>query len=88
MINKPVVQEKIIKRLNNVLKGQAMFIRDDDTISDEEKLEQIKVVEQLVNFLRDYDESSQVLEYYRSHKVKTAEQMQDIEREDMGYDRC
>ena len=53
MINKPVVQEKIIKRLNNVLKGQAMFIRDDDTISDEERLEQIKVVEQLVNFLRD-----------------------------------
>ena len=87
MINKPVVQEKIIKRLNNVLKGQAMFIRDDDTISDKEKLEQIKVVEQLVNFLRDYDESSQVLEYYRSHKVKSERQMQDIEKEDMGYDR-
>ena len=87
MINKPVVQEKIIKRLNNILKGQAMFIRDDDTISDEEKLEQIKVVEQLVNFLRDYDESSQVLEYYRSHKVKSERQMQDIEKEDMGYDR-
>ena len=87
MINKPVVQEKIIKRLNNILKGQAMFIRDDDTISDKEKLEQIKVVEQLVNFLRDYDESSQVLEYYRSHKVKSERQMQDIEKEDMGYDR-
>lgn len=87
MINKPVVQEKIIKRLNNVLKGQAMFIRDDDTISDEEKLEQIKVVEQLVNFLRDYDENLQVLEYYRSHKVKSERQMQDIEKEDMGYDR-
>ena len=32
-------KERIMTRMSNVLKGQAMFIREDDTITDVERLE-------------------------------------------------
>lgn len=51
----------ILKRLSNVIKGQAMFIRDDKAITDEEKLEQINVVLELQRFLDNFDESVALL---------------------------
>ena len=57
-------KEQIMTRMSNVLKGQAMFIREDNTITDVERLEQIDVILDLMKFLKDYDENIVVLNRY------------------------
>ena len=57
-------KEQIMTRMSNVLKGQAMFIREDNTITDVERLEQIDVILDLMKFLKDYDENIIVLNKY------------------------
>ena len=54
-------KQKILNRLTNVLKGQAMFIRDDTTTSDKEKLQELDVVLNVIKFINDYDENISVL---------------------------
>lgn len=78
-------KELILWKLHNVLRGQAMFIREDTISSPEDKLEEMKVIEQLVHFLDNYDENIAVLEKYHREKKVTPEQMEQIEKEDMGY---
>ena len=78
-------KEYILWKMHNVLRGQAMFIREDTIRTPEEKLEEMKIIEQLVHFLDNYDENILVLEQYHRNKVHTEEQMKQIEQEDMGY---
>ena len=78
-------KEYILWKMHNVLRGQAMFIREDIIRTPEEKLEEMKVIEQLVHFLDNYDENILVLEQYHRNKVYTEEQMKQIEQEDIGY---
>lgn len=78
-------KDMILWKLHNVLRGQAMFIREDTISSPEYKLEEMKVIEQLVHFLDNYDENIEVLERYHREKKLTLEQMKQIEKEDMGY---
>ena len=54
-------KQKILNRLTNVLKGQAMFIRDDTTTSDKEKLQELNVVLNILKFIDNYDENISVL---------------------------
>ena len=54
-------KQKILNRLTNVLKGQAMFIRDDTTTPDKEKLQELDVVLNILKFIDDYDENISVL---------------------------
>lgn len=54
-------KQKILNRLTNALKGQAMFIRDDTTTSDKEKLQELDVVLNVLKFIDDYDENISVL---------------------------
>ena len=54
-------KQKILNRLTNVLKGQAMFIRDDTTTSDKEKLQELDVVLNILKIIDDYDENISVL---------------------------
>ena len=54
-------KQKILNRLTNVLKGQAMFIHDDTTTSDKEKLQELDVVLNILKFIDDYDENISVL---------------------------
>ena len=61
-------KEQILWRLHNVLRGQAMFIREDSFTPPEERLEQMKVVEDLVFFLDSYDENIKVLREYKQKK--------------------
>ena len=63
-------RERIMTRMSNILKGQAMFIREDDTITDVERLEQIDVILDLMKFLKDYDENIIVLNKYWQEKHK------------------
>lgn len=85
MNNKRSPKEHILWKMHNVLRGQAMFIRENTISTPEEKLEEMKVIEQLVHFLDNYDENIEVLEQYHRNKVHTEEQMKQIEQEDMGY---
>lgn len=85
MENRRSPKEFILWKMHNVLRGQAMFVREDTIRTPEEKLEEMKVIEQLVHFLDNYDENILVLEQHYRNKVRTEEQMKQIEQEDMGY---
>ena len=64
----------ILKRLSNVLKGQAMFIREDSMTPFMDRLQQLEVVETFKHFLDNYDEYKQViLQYEKSKKDKEQE---------------
>ena len=69
-------KERIMTRMSNVLKGQAMFIREDDTITDVERLEQINVVLDLMKFLKDYDENIIILNKHWQEKHKKEKHFQ------------
>ena len=59
-----VAKQQIMTRLNNVLKGQAMYVREDTSISDRDRLTQADVILDLMKFLNDYDENIEVLNRY------------------------
>ena len=59
-----VAKQQIMTRLNNVLKGQAMYVREDESISDRDRLTQADVILDLMKFLNDYDENIEVLNRY------------------------
>lgn len=64
----------ILKRLSNVLKGQAMFIREDSMTPFMDRLQQLEVVETFKHFLDNYDEYKQViLQYEKSKEDKEQE---------------
>ena len=64
----PPTKEQLIKRMFNVLKGQAMYVREDITLTDVEKLEQADILLDLMKFLKDYDENVVVLNRYWQEK--------------------
>ena len=61
-------KEVIMSRMTNVLKGQAMYIKEDDSISTQDKCIQMDVILDLMRFLNDYDENIQVLNRYIEQK--------------------
>ena len=69
-------KEQIMTRMSNVLKGQAMFIREDNTITDVERLEQIDVILDLMKFLKDYDENIIILNKHWQEKHKKEKHFQ------------
>lgn len=67
-------KQTILKRLSNVLKGQAMFIKEDSMTPFMDRLQQLEVVETFKHFLDNYDEYKQViLQYEKSKKDKEQE---------------
>ena len=61
-------KEQLINRMFNVLQGQAMYVREDTTLTDVEKLEQADILLDLMKFLKDYDENVVVLNRYWQEK--------------------
>lgn len=76
-------KEHVIWKLRNVLRGHAMIITEADYMSAEERKEQMQTIEDLVHFLDNYDEDMAFLKQMK--KKKTREEMDMIEKEDMGY---
>lgn len=70
-------KQQIMIRLNNVLKGQAMYVREDDTLSDRDRLTQADVILDLMKFLKDYDENVVVLNKYWQEKRQREKFKQD-----------
>ena len=76
-------KEHVIWKLRNVLRGHAMIITESNYLSDEDRKEQMATIEDMVHFLDNYDENMAVLK--QSNKDKTQEEMDVIEKEDIGY---
>lgn len=51
-----------IDRLQNVLKGQAMYIKDNDRLSIQDKKEQLDVIFKMAEYLKEYSQEVQELE--------------------------
>lgn len=51
-----------IDRLQNVLKGQAMYIKDSGSLSIQDKKEQLDVVFKMAEYLKEYSQEVQELE--------------------------
>lgn len=67
-------KEQMLWRMNNVLRGQAMFIKEDSMTPFMDRLQQLEVVETFKHFLDNYDEYKQViLQYEKSKKDKEQE---------------
>lgn len=62
-------KDLVIWKLNNVLRGHAMLIRDDKTMDPKDRKEQMQVIEQLVNFLKDYDNNIAILDVVRQTPI-------------------
>ncbi len=52
----------VVDRLQNVLKGQAMYIKDNDRLSLQDKKEQLDVVFKMAEYLNEYSQELQELE--------------------------
>lgn len=80
-------KERLIKRMYNVIQGQAMIVREDTSLSTQDRLVQTDILLDLMRFLKDYDENVQVLNKHRREKQQrlSIDQMNQIEKEDMGY---
>ena len=62
--NEQLAKQQIINRLFNVLQGQGMYIREDRTLSLNDKLEQASRLVDTMKFLKDYAENVKVLNKY------------------------
>ena len=61
-------KEQLMTRMFNVLKGQGMYVREDTSLTDREKLEQADIILNMMKFLKDYDENIEVLDKYWKEK--------------------
>lgn len=62
--NEQSAKQQIINRLFNVLQGQGMYVKEDGTLSPNDKLEQTSILVDTMKFLKDYDENVKVLNKY------------------------
>lgn len=68
-------KEQMLWKMNNVLRGQAMFVKEDTITSAEDKLEYMKIIESFKQYLDHFDEYNQVIqEYERQKQLNKGEQ--------------
>lgn len=70
MGNKEEARQQILKRMLNVIKGQAMFVREDDLITDEDRLEQADILLNIMYYVQNYNEYTQVIAEHKRKKAK------------------
>ena len=68
-------KEQMLWKMNNVLRGQAMFVNEDTITPAEDKLEYMKIIESFKQYLDHFDEYNQVIqEYERQKQLNKGEQ--------------
>lgn len=68
-------KEQMLWKMNNVLRGQAMFVKEDTITSAEDKLEYMRIIESFKQYLDHFDEYNQVIqEYERRRQLNKGEQ--------------
>lgn len=76
-------KDHVIWKLKNVLRGHAMIITEGTYIPDQERKEQMDTIEDIMNFLNNYDKDMAILKQLK--EPKTDDDMDRIGKEDMGY---
>lgn len=79
-------KEQLIIRMFDMLKEQGMYVREDKTLTDKEKLEQADIILNIMKFLKDYDENIEVLDKYwreKHHREKFGTGISKIIKESM-----
>lgn len=61
-------KEQMLWKMNNVLRGQAMFVKEDTITSAEVKLEYMKIIESFKQYLDHFDEYNQIIQKYERQK--------------------
>lgn len=61
-------KEQMSWKMNNVLRGQAMFVKEDTITPAEDKLEYMKIIESFKQYLDHFDEYNQVIQEYERRK--------------------
>lgn len=68
-------KEQMLWKMNNVLRGQAMFVKEDTITPAEDKLEYMKIIQSFKQYLDHFDEYNQVIqEYERQKQLNKGEQ--------------
>ena len=63
-------KETIMSRMTNMLKGQATYVREDESLSIQDKCIQLDVILDTMRFLNDYEENVKVLNKHLAEKRK------------------
>ena len=66
MENKQIV----LKRMLNVIKGQAMYVKDNTLMTVEDKLEQCDVLLNIMKYVQHYDEYTAMIQEHEKKKNK------------------
>ena len=61
-------KEQMLWKMNNVLRGQAIFVKEDTITSAEDKLEYMRIIESFKQYLDHFDEYNQVIQEYERRK--------------------
>ena len=61
-------KEQMLWKMNNVLRGQAMFVKEDTITPAEDKLEYMKIIASFKQCLDHFDEYNQVIQEYERRK--------------------
>ena len=61
-------KEQMLWKMNNVLRGQAMFVKEDTITSAEDKLEYMRIIESFKQYLDHFDKYNQVIQEYERRK--------------------
>ena len=57
-------------KLENVLRGDAFLLKNNDSATPEEKQARMRVIEEFTKYLRDYDKNMQLLAEYKDFKER------------------
>lgn len=66
-------KQVLLNRMLNVIKGQAMYVKEDTLITDEEKLEQADILLNIMHYVQHYDEYTQVIAEHERKKQRILE---------------
>ena len=61
MESKKEGKDCVLWRMRNILKGQAMFIKENHYLSPRDRKEQMDTIEEIIHFFNNYDENMLIL---------------------------
>lgn len=77
-------KELVLWKMTNMLRATAKMAVESTTLTPDQKKSEMETVEQLMSFINDYDNNIKLLKTIKQ-KPLTDEQMEQIEKYDIGY---
>lgn len=63
-------RQVILNKMLGAIKGQAMLLKDDSTVADKDKLEQADILLNVIGYVRNFNEYSQVIAEHNRKKQR------------------